>query len=137
MLRFTNSDIIDLDQALALQGHCFSNNAYLHAGLAARVAFSLGLHVDKYSLSHGVVDTEHARAIWWSLYNFDQEIALRTGKPCSISEFLISSPPEFPSEQASKVKMKVELLLTCLDSEFGTKHAILLSSIVIFTYKVG
>lgn len=104
-------DIAECFQALALQAHCFSNNAYLHAGLATRVAFSLGLHVDKYSLSHGVVDKEHARAIWWTLYNFDQEIALRTGKPCSFPEAFFSSSPEFPSEQASMTHVLIDSCL--------------------------
>ena len=94
---------VNFAETLALQGHCFSNNAYLHIGLAVRIAFSLGLHRDKYSLSHGIVDTEHARAIWWTLYNLDQEIALRSGKPCSISEIFAKLPPNFPSEQVRMV----------------------------------
>lgn len=101
-----------------------------------RVAFSLGLHLDKYSLSHGVVDKEHARAIWWTLYNFDQEIALRTGKPCSFSEALISCPPDFPSEQVSDNRIIAELLLNGVDIELGTKHAFILSSIVVVADEV-
>ena len=128
--------MLTLTEALALQGHCFSNNAYLHAGLAVRVAFSLGLHVDKYSLSHGIVDKEHARAIWWTLYNFDQEIALRTGKPCSISEGLINDPPEFPSEHVSEKFESDAISLTCVDPQLGTKHAILLLPIVIFAHEL-
>ena len=84
--------------ALALQSHCFSNNAYLHAGTAVRIGFSLGLHVDKYSMSHGYVEKEHARRIWWTLYIFDQEVALRTGKPCAIAAYGVAGQPPLPSE---------------------------------------
>ena len=84
--------------ALALQSHCFSNNAYLHAGTAVRIGFSLGLHVDKYSMSHGYVEKEHARRIWWTLYIFDQEVALRTGKPCAIAAYGLAWQPPLPSE---------------------------------------
>ena len=84
--------------ALALQSHCFSNNAYLHAGTAVRIGFSLGLHVDKYSISHGYVEKEHARRIWWTLYIYDQEVALRTGKPCAIAAYGLAWQPPLPSE---------------------------------------
>ena len=81
-----------------MQSHCFSNNAYLHAGTAVRIGFSLGLHVDKYSISHGYVEKEHARRIWFTLYIYDQEVALRTGKPCAIAAYGVSSQPPLPSE---------------------------------------
>lgn len=82
-----------------MQSHVFSNNAYLHAGTAVRIAFSLGLHVDKYSISHGYVEKEHARRIWWTLYIYDQEVALRTGKPCAIAAYDPAWQPPLPSEQ--------------------------------------
>ena len=67
--------------SLSLQSHCFFNAAYLHIGTAVRIAFSLGLHVDKFPLSRGHVQREHARRLWWTLYNLDLAIALANGRP--------------------------------------------------------
>lgn len=64
-----------------------------------RIAFSLGLHVDKYSISHGYVEKELSRRIWWTLFIFDQEVALRNGKPCAIAAYGIPGQPPLPSEQ--------------------------------------
>jgi hypothetical protein len=85
--------------ALALQSHCFSTSAYLHIGIATRVAQSLGLHMDKYSLSHGFVEREHARRIWWTLYIFDVELSLRCGKPRAITLEGSKRQAPLPSEQ--------------------------------------
>ncbi|KAG9500702.1 hypothetical protein J7337_006381 [Fusarium musae] len=41
--------------SLAFQSNGFTNSAYLYIGLAVRIAFSLGLHLDKYSTKSGVV----------------------------------------------------------------------------------
>ena len=81
--------------------HCFFNSAYLYAGTAARVAFTLGMHADKYSITHGLVQKEQARRIWWSLYVFDEEMSLRCGKPGSIPEGHLGHAPPLPSEQVS------------------------------------
>jgi hypothetical protein len=85
--------------ALALQSHCFSTSAYLHLGLATRVAQSLGLHLDKYSLLHGPVEREHARRIWWTLYIVDVETSLRCGKPRAEASQGSSRQAPLPSEQ--------------------------------------
>ena len=85
-----------------MHSHGFSNSAYIYAGTAVRIAFSLGLHVDKYSTVHGPVEKEHARRIWWVLYIFDQEIALKTGKPCMIETRTdVLWRPPLPSEHVS------------------------------------
>ena len=81
-----------------MKAHCFSNNAYLHVGIAVRIGFSLGLHVDKYSLSHGHIEREIARRIWWTLYIYDKQTALSTGKPCAIAKYGLKEPPPLPSE---------------------------------------
>lgn len=85
-----------------MQSYAFSNSAYLYVGIAVRMAFSLGLHLDKYFSSHDLVQKEHARRIWWSLDILDQEMAFRVGKPC-----LAGSPTgadwqsPLPSEQVT------------------------------------
>lgn len=60
---------------------------------------TLGLHVDSFSASPGFFTREHARRIWCTLYVFDQEISLRTGKPCSIVDSAAIDPLKLPSEQ--------------------------------------
>ena len=85
--------------ATALQSHCFSTSAYLHVGIAVRIAQSLGLHMDKYALSHGFVEREHARRIWWTLYIFDAEMSLRCGKPRAIVAEPSTRQAPLPSEQ--------------------------------------
>ena len=81
--------------SLSLQSHCFFNAAYLHIGTAVRIAFSLGLHVDKFPVSRGHVQREHARRLWWTLYNLDSAMALANGKP----SYEVQSQTPLPSEE--------------------------------------
>ncbi|KAG5777685.1 hypothetical protein H9Q73_008642 [Fusarium xylarioides] len=74
-------------KSLAFQSNGFTNSAYLYIGLAVRIAFSLGLHLDKYSTKSGVVSQAHARRLWWTLYLVDQDLSLALGKPS------MNSPP--------------------------------------------
>lgn len=75
------------------------NSAYLHIGIAARIAFSLGLHLDKYSIKDGVVAKAHARRLWWTLYLFDQDVSLQLGKPCMTGSATVCLwQPPLPSE---------------------------------------
>lgn len=60
---------------------------------------TLGLHVDRFSASPGFFTREHARRIWCTLYVFDQEVSLRTGKPCSIVDGAATDPIKLPSEK--------------------------------------
>ncbi|KPI38713.1 uncharacterized protein AB675_5719 [Cyphellophora attinorum] len=85
--------------ATALQSHCYSTSAYLHVGIAVRIAQSLGLHMDKYSLTHGFVEREHSRRIWWTLYIYDAETSLRCGKPRAIVVEPNTRQAPLPSEQ--------------------------------------
>ena len=80
--------------SLSLQSHCFFNAAYLHIGTAVRIAFSLGMHVDKFPISCGRVQREHARRLWWTLYNLDSAMALANGRP----SYEVQSRTALPSE---------------------------------------
>ena len=86
-------------QALALQSKGFTNSGYVHIGLAVRIAFSLGLHLDKYATKAGLVARAYARRLWWTLFLFDQDLSLQLGKPC-MTESLASAAwqPPLPSE---------------------------------------
>ncbi|KAF9773349.1 hypothetical protein IL306_008882 [Fusarium sp. DS 682] len=88
--------------SLAFQSNGFTNSAYLHIGLAVRIAFSLGLHLDKYSTKSGVVSQAHARRLWWTLYLLDQDLSLALGKPSMNSPPNETSwKPPLPSEFVS------------------------------------
>ncbi|KAK2676888.1 hypothetical protein RAB80_005628 [Fusarium oxysporum f. sp. vasinfectum] len=85
--------------SLASHSNGFTNSAYLHIGLAVRIAFSLGLHLDKYSTKSGVVSQAHARRLWWTLYLLDQDLSLALGKPSMNSPLNETSwKPPLPSE---------------------------------------
>lgn len=87
-------------QALALQSNGYLNSAYLQIGTAARIAFSLGLRLDKYSSSDSLVSRAYARRLWWTLFLFDHDISLQMGKPCmSGSSDACHWRPPLPSEQ--------------------------------------
>ncbi|KAJ5374859.1 hypothetical protein N7517_006865 [Penicillium concentricum] len=88
--------------ATAMQSHGFSNAAYLYSGLAVQIACSMGLHCDKYCISYGGVEKEHARRTWWALFMFDQDLSLRLGRPSAIED---SSNPPLPSERASRTHL--------------------------------
>ncbi|KAI1010528.1 hypothetical protein LB503_004902 [Fusarium chuoi] len=80
-------DSLEMAKSLVTRSNGFTNSAYLHIGLAVRIAFSLGLHLDKYSTKSGVVSQAHARRLWWTLYLVDQDLSLALGKPS------MNSPP--------------------------------------------
>ncbi|RMJ09838.1 hypothetical protein CDV36_010537 [Fusarium kuroshium] len=86
--------------ALALQSNGYLNAAYLQIGTAARIAFSLGLHLDKYSSSDSLVSKAYGRRLWWTLFLFDHDISLQMGKPSmsGSSDDCYWRPP-LPSEQ--------------------------------------
>lgn len=97
-------------QSLAFQSNGFTNSAYLYIGLAVRIAFSLGLHLDKYSTKGGVVSQAHARRLWWTLYLVDQDLSLALGKPS------MNSPP---NETSWKPPLPSEFVCTSLKQARG------------------
>ncbi|KAL2206876.1 hypothetical protein CC79DRAFT_1358677 [Sarocladium strictum] len=88
-----------LPQALALQSNGCTNSAYIHIGLAVRIAFSLGLHLDKYSTKDSVVAKAYARRLWWTLFLFDQDLSSQLGRPSMTSSTASGTwQPPLPSE---------------------------------------
>ncbi|KAJ5210153.1 Transcription factor [Penicillium cf. griseofulvum] len=74
--------------SLAMHSNCYSLEAYLYLGTAARIGFSLGLHRDIFPKTLSTVDRERHRRVWWTVYVLDHEMANRYGYPCAISDDL-------------------------------------------------
>jgi hypothetical protein len=71
--------------------------------MASRIAFSLGLHLDKYSAKGSAVAKAYARRIWWSLFLCDHDMSLQLGKPSmSGPSNALSWQPPVPSEDVSR-----------------------------------
>ncbi|CAI4218951.1 unnamed protein product [Parascedosporium putredinis] len=94
-----SSPINALFKALALQYHGYLNQSYLYVGNATRIAFSLGLHVDKYTAKHNVVLKTHGRRIWWNLFLIDHDISLQLGQPSMSGPTCTLWKPPLPSEE--------------------------------------
>ncbi|KXG52244.1 Transcription factor [Penicillium griseofulvum] len=74
--------------SLAMHSNCYSLEAYLYLGTAARIGFSLGLHRDIFPKTLSTVERERHRRVWWTVYVLDHEMANRYGYPCAISDDL-------------------------------------------------
>ncbi|KAJ5971239.1 uncharacterized protein N7479_001157 [Penicillium vulpinum] len=74
--------------SLAMHSNCYSLEAYLYVGTAARIGFSLGLHRNIFPKTLSTVDRERYRRVWWTVYILDHEMANRFGYPCAISDDL-------------------------------------------------
>ncbi|KAJ5520751.1 hypothetical protein N7463_001204 [Penicillium fimorum] len=74
--------------SLAMHSNCYSLEAYLYLGTAARIGFSLGLHRDIFPKTLSPVDRERHRRVWWTVYVLDHEMANRYGYPCAMSDDL-------------------------------------------------
>ena len=60
--------------------------AFLYIGLAVRMAISLGLHKEVADPGMDVVEREHRRRVWWSVYSMDRIISVKSGNPISIHD---------------------------------------------------
>jgi proline utilization trans-activator len=60
--------------------------AFLYIGLALRMAISLGLHQEVDDPEMDVVEREHRRRVWWSVYSMDRIISVKSGNPISIHD---------------------------------------------------
>ncbi|KAL1963721.1 hypothetical protein VTN77DRAFT_7925 [Rasamsonia byssochlamydoides] len=70
--------------SLALQNESFTVGAYLYIGLAARIAYTLGLHREETYDEMNMVGRETALRVWWTLFQLDHEISRYRGRPCAI-----------------------------------------------------
>ncbi|EXJ79177.1 hypothetical protein A1O3_08678 [Capronia epimyces CBS 606.96] len=60
--------------------------AFLYIGLALRMAISLGLHQEVDDPGMDVVEREHRRRVWWSVYSMDRILSVKSGNPVSIHD---------------------------------------------------
>ncbi|KAK5461123.1 Transcriptional activator [Exophiala xenobiotica] len=60
--------------------------AFLYIGLALRMAISLGLHQEVDDPMMDLVEREHRRRVWWSVYSMDRIISVKSGNPVSIHD---------------------------------------------------
>lgn len=60
--------------------------AFLYIGLALRMAISLGLHQEVEDPGIDLVEREHRRRVWWSVYSMDRIISVKSGNPISIHD---------------------------------------------------
>ena len=60
--------------------------AFLYIGLALRMAISLGLHQEVSDPGIALVEREHRRRVWWSVYSMDRIICVKSGNPISIHD---------------------------------------------------
>jgi hypothetical protein len=72
--------------------------AFLYIGLALRMAISLGLHREVDDPAMDLVEREHRRRVWWSVYSMDRIISVKSGNPVSIhdEDIDVGFPSPFP-----------------------------------------
>ncbi|CAK7213891.1 Transcriptional activator [Sporothrix curviconia] len=93
-------------ETLAYVGYFFQNinrrdAAYLHIGLALRMAVNLGLHQESStSLKLSEADREHRRRVFWSIYSLDRILSLKSGHPVAIldEDIGVNMPARLPGE---------------------------------------
>ncbi|OJD22577.1 hypothetical protein ACJ73_06075 [Blastomyces percursus] len=78
-------------EVLSLVGYYFQNlnrrdAAFLHIGLAVRMAISLGLHQEVSDDSLGDLAREHRRRLWWSVYSLDRILCVKSGNPLTVAD---------------------------------------------------
>ena len=60
--------------------------AFLYIGLALRMAISLGLHQEADDPDMDILEREHRRRVWWSVYSMDRILSVKSGNPISIHD---------------------------------------------------
>ncbi|KAG8408182.1 Transcriptional activator, variant 2 [Metarhizium acridum] len=71
------------------------DSAYLYAGLALRMAVSLGLHQEVMGQDMDSNQRERRRRVWWSVYSLERLLCVTSGNPISINDSDINAL--FPS----------------------------------------
>jgi hypothetical protein len=80
---------------------CYSVSAYLMLGTAVRIAYTLGQHRNLSPKMRRSVEREQSRRLWWTVYQLDQEIAIRLGYPCAIVDETTWIQTPLSSEQVN------------------------------------
>jgi len=86
---------------LALQSSMFSNTAYIYLGSAARIAFTLGLHLQKTIESQSCLQKQIDSRVFSTLFLLDLDVALCYGNPSAINEEYATGRLQDLSEQVS------------------------------------
>ncbi|KAK3680420.1 fungal-specific transcription factor [Podospora appendiculata] len=81
-------------ETLALVGYFMQNMnrrdaAFLYIGMALRMAISLGLHQEvrvTSTTTESLLDREHRRRVWWSVYSLDRILTVKSGNPITIHD---------------------------------------------------
>ena len=78
-------------EVLSLVGYYMQNlnrrdAAFLYIGLALRMAICLGLHQEVSNSAIDLVEREHRRRVWWSVYSMDRILSVKSGNPITIHD---------------------------------------------------
>ena len=65
---------------------CERNSSWMLLGCACRMAISLGIHRDGATGGFDPIERELRRRVWWTMYSFEQQLALTLGRPSAIPE---------------------------------------------------
>ena len=89
-----------LAQSFYLLATCQTDQCWITLGLAARIAQSIGLHVEEGSTSRGDATSsrETNRRVWYSVFVLDRLLALQLGRPPLIGDDDFNVEP--PSRQS-------------------------------------
>ncbi|KAK0705699.1 fungal-specific transcription factor domain-containing protein [Lasiosphaeris hirsuta] len=94
-------------ETLTLVGYFLQNMnrhdaAFLHVGMALRMAISLGLHHEVRPSDQSLSDParEHRRRVWWSVYSMDRILSVKSGNPVTVHDEDIGArlPSALPGE---------------------------------------
>lgn len=122
MLRNHNATIYTRDIehlyniSLLVQYSCFDSNlsaAWHFLGLATRLAVELGLHCETRSNedeSAALPASERSRWLFWAIYTFERNLCVVLGRPFSIPDGAIRSPPPFLTEYDSNRAFAIHLI---------------------------
>jgi len=84
-----------------MQSSMFSNTSYIYIGSAARIAFTLGLHLQKAPENRSCLQRQVDLRVFSTLFLLDLDVALCYGNPFAISEDNTTSRLHDLSEQVN------------------------------------
>jgi proline utilization trans-activator len=89
LFQVINSTTLSNVQALLLvqlyrHNSCERNSSWMLLGCACRMAISLGMHRDGATGGFDPIERELRRRVWWTMYSFEQQLALTLGRPSAM-----------------------------------------------------